>query len=233
MRTLLIALLGVLIILGVTPSPVEASERQRDVTIKRWNFNGERAGWTMRDTLDAEVAEKCVEQFSDHIELCLKKTNGEVREAMISTEASFAFTYGTVRARMTFRGPVGGHPGLWLIPPGDVYAQPLGHEIDVVEHFGADNRVQHNLWGYERDHFFQAGAAVDARSSHVYEVEWTPSRYVFRIDGVKTAEWVGTTSSTPHFLVLSYLSSDWERPNLDGANLWKYRANVDWVEVEY
>lgn len=202
------------------------------MTIKRWAFNNAMDGWATRDTLDTEVSAKCVETHTGHLELCLKKTAGQVVEAMISTEASFQFTYGTVRARMTFRGPSGAHSALWLIPPGDTYAQPRGHEVDVVEHFGSNNKVQHHVYGLERAHLFGDATTLNPRVPHVCEVMWTPDRYTWRIDRSTVCEWVGETSNVPHFVVLSYLSSDWERSELDMANLWKYRTDVDWVEVQ-
>jgi hypothetical protein len=63
---------------------------------------------------------------------------------------------------------------------------------------------------------------------HVYSVEWTPTAYVFRTDGVVTFQtarphlWKG-----PEYPVLSLLTSDWEVPAYTAGT----PMQVDWVRV--
>jgi hypothetical protein len=63
---------------------------------------------------------------------------------------------------------------------------------------------------------------------HVYSVAWTPTSYVFRMDGVVTFQtsrphlWRG-----PEYPVLSLLTSDWEIPAYTAGTAMR----VDWVKV--
>ena len=171
-----------------------------------------------------------------------KYVNGHV-----STEKSFSFTYGIAAASIKFAKTRGQHGSFWLQP----IAGTSGDEIDIVEFFGN---------GYPKGglaHFIHSpkngkiGGLVDSRkklgkatpynSYHVYSVEWTPRKYVFRMDGrvVKTLN--RTTSNVPHYLILSQLTSDWELKEKDKksslkkafAKEVKYgsKTYVDWVRV--
>src|SRR5690606_35736330 len=67
----------------------------------------------------------------------------------------------------------------------------------------------------------------------VYSVEWTPTQYIFRIDGREFLRIKEAVSQAPEYLVLSMLTSDWEMPDLfDGidGNV-NDSATVDWVRV--
>jgi beta-glucanase (GH16 family) len=64
----------------------------------------------------------------------------------------------------------------------------------------------------------------------VFSVEWTPTAYIFRVDGVETYRQTKNISGAPEYLVLSLLSSDWELPDLDTSKL-PVDMKVDWVRV--
>lgn len=66
-----------------------------------------------------------------------------------------------------------------------------GVEIDVIEKFKKDGNIQHALhWdGYGKEHAkcnftFPWPGITDG--FHIFSVLWTPEKYVFHIDGVKT-----------------------------------------------
>jgi len=63
----------------------------------------------------------------------------------------------------------------------------------------------------------------------VFSVEWTPSRYVFRIDGKETFRTSRGVSGRPEFLILSLLSSDYELGYLGGEARLPQSMKVDWV----
>jgi Glycosyl hydrolases family 16 len=63
---------------------------------------------------------------------------------------------------------------------------------------------------------------------HVFSVEWTPTEYVFRIDGHETWRTSEGISHHPQFLILSLLSSDYELP--DNPSAAPEHAYVDWVQ---
>ena len=63
---------------------------------------------------------------------------------------------------------------------------------------------------------------------HVYSVQWSPSGYIFRIDGTPTFSTSQLRSSVPEQMVLSLLTSDWELPNLKKPSA---VMRVDWVRA--
>jgi hypothetical protein len=120
-----------------------------------------------------------------------------------------------------------------------------GAEIDVAEYFG-DHTRGGGLSNFVH-HTAADGAVTSAggirpnaaevlgpgrtpsNSWHVYSVEWSPKGYVFRLDGVPTFRPTKAyVASTPEFLVLSLLTSDWELPALTTT---KPKMRVDWVRA--
>lgn len=142
----------------------------------------------------------------------------------------FTVTYGSVEARMRFYGPLGAHSCFWLqaVPP---YATPEHHEVDIAEHFGNPMVVHNNVHWVEgvkmQEHH---GNRVLARDWHVYGVEIKPGGYRFYIDDKFVYATDVIAPAVEKTLILSFLSDDWERPNLD-SDLTKYRTAVDFVRV--
>ena len=62
----------------------------------------------------------------------------------------------------------------------------------------------------------------------MFSVEWTPKRYIFRIDGHEVWRTREGVSDVPEFLILSMLSSDFELPYV-GDDPEPRTAEVDWV----
>jgi hypothetical protein len=158
--------------------------------------------------------------------------------------ADGSFTYGIAAARVNFPAQRGEHGSFWL--------QGGRSEVDTVEYFGAG---RHTVNGDESRNIYQfihytptTGAPVSyggfQKNSaklltgtdqwhghyHVFSVEWTPTRYIFRVDGVETFRTSRGTSPDPHYMVLSLLSSDWELPGMDNSKL-PTHMSVDWVKV--
>jgi len=158
-----------------------------------------------------------------------------------------SFTRGVFAARIRFQAAQGAHGAFWLqsmAPAGS-----RGTEIDTVEYFGdkrPDSGIQQNVYG---DASTDVASAASMRNTklkqvfsatrrpsngwHVYSVEWTKSEYVFRIDGVVTFRTAKPyVSAAPEQVVLSLLSSDWERDKLDPATLGTSAVmRVDWVRI--
>ncbi|MGQ0631414.1 MAG: glycoside hydrolase family 16 protein [Sporichthyaceae bacterium] len=142
-------------------------------------------------------------------------------------------------------------------PPVDIPADDLpshkGVEIDVVEYFGdkfgkaadegktysyvywprqeADGTVTNTKDGGAQDIEPIIGAGkLPSEGFHVYSVEWTPTEYIFRTDGVETSRVTNGVSRRPLMLLLSMLSSGWETPRLTEDSL-PAAMDVDWVRV--
>jgi beta-glucanase (GH16 family) len=169
----------------------------------------------------------------------------------VSTESSFDFQYGVAAARMKFQRLPGQHVSFWMQPRGygDQESTPVGAEIDVVEWFGKQGGRQcmaANI--YPHPEYENKSAAFGGRIAnpdrflssksdhwwsgyHVFSVEWTPTEYVFRIDGHETLRTSGGVSHHPEYLILSMLSSDYELGSLGGDEHLAQHAYVDWVQV--
>ena len=116
--------------------------------------------------------------------------------------SKFAFTYGRVEVRAKLPTGIGTWPAIWMlgknINEAGAYWQiegfgttgwPACGEIDIMEH-----------WGHNQNYISSAthtpssfGATVNVGGQiiptvstefHVYELEWTPERLVFSVDGV-------------------------------------------------
>ncbi len=66
---------------------------------------------------------------------------------------------------------------------------------------------------------------------HVFSVEWTPKRYVFRIDGQEIYRTSKGVSGQEQYLILSLLSSDYELSALGGDGKLPQTMDVDWVRT--
>jgi hypothetical protein len=169
----------------------------------------------------------------------------------ISTQSSFAFTYGYAAARVRFAQGQGQHGAFWLQPQTRAAqagpAALTGTEIDVAEFFGRGYRtggIANYVYSMPRvGQTLKHGAlrasalhALRGRSDtwwsryHVFSMLWTPRGHVFRIDGVETSRIMTAVSRRPQYLLLSLLSSDWELPKLDTRTL-PTSMKVDWVRV--
>lgn len=179
----------------------------------------------------------------------------------IGTQGTYDFTYGVAAARVKFQSATEGQIGaFWLQPsshaPGGFGPDYQGAEIDVVEFTGyrpnADVGHMH-MSTYAND---SAGALTRASSGilpddvvrtlvadkddkwfnryHVFSVEWTPTEYVFRVDGTEVWRTSENVSSRPQYPIFSLLSSDYAiaRAGAEGEkNLGSQFMEVDWVRV--
>jgi beta-glucanase (GH16 family) len=168
----------------------------------------------------------------------------------VGTAGKQSFTYGYAAARIKFQPLRGQHGSFWLQPStrtaDEGSAKETGAEIDVIEWFG-----EHDPHGglasfiYDYPDNGKAGVTPEkvggylkdpdrfgsdwAGAYHVFSVEWTPSEYVFRIDGKETFRTTKGVSGRPEFLILSLLSSDYELPWLGGDQRLPQHMDVDWV----
>jgi beta-glucanase (GH16 family) len=162
----------------------------------------------------------------------------------IGTDSAFSFRYGVAAARIKFPRLRGQHGSFWMQPVGGTYPGGTGHEIDVIEFFGG-TRKRSGLFSYihryEGGHIVKTGANIpDAflhgprdgwgKNFHVFSVQWTPRRLIFRIDGKETWRIGGRVSRVPQYLILSLLSSDYELPQIRDRQLPQHMS-VDWVRV--
>jgi hypothetical protein len=162
----------------------------------------------------------------------------------IGTDHAFSFRYGVAAARIKFPRLRGQHGSFWMQPVSGMYPGGTGHEIDVIEFFGG-TRKRSGLFSYihryQAGHIVKTGANIPdtflrgrrdgwGRNFHVFSVQWTPRKLIFRIDGKETWRVGGRISRVPQYLILSLLSSDYELPQIRDRQLPQHMS-VDWVRV--
>lgn len=199
-------------------------------------FSSVDTDWQTRHTPTPDLpASSSAPRVKDgNLVLRLLERDGQVYTSHLATEQTFR--YGRFEARMKFASRKGAHSAFWLQDP-----EPNrvgGSEVDVVEHFGSDSVVWHNVYWRTKSNLWPADpwgwrrhTKTDPREWHVYGLNWYPDRYVYTVDGHVTAVSRAGLSSFPKVLVLSLLSSRWEWPRLDRENLSDYRTRIDWVRV--
>src|SRR6185503_18781909 len=136
--------------------------------------------------------------------------------------------------RIKFQPRQGQHASLWMQPQDPTYipnAFEGGAEIDIIEYFG-DGVPNGGLTSFV---YNPTASGVSQKIGgwfkryHVFSVEWSPTAYVFRIDGRETARITQGISGVPQFPILSLLSSDYELKKLKGEANLPQTMSVDWI----
>lgn len=179
----------------------------------------------------------------------------------IGTQGTFSFTYGVAAARMKFQDAQHGQHGAFFLQPSSYKAGGFGPdyqgaEIDVIEFTGYNpkkgtgglhagiyandangNLVQKSSGLLPAEELDRLLADKDDKwfnRYHVFSVEWTPTEYVFRVDGVEFYRTSFGVSSRPQYPIVSLLSSDYAIA-MAGDNgektLGSQKVDVDWVRV--
>ncbi len=179
--------------------------------------------------------------------------DGLVHTGMIGTQQTFQQKYGYFEARIKFQRSQGHHGAFWLQSPtyGLFIDNPeeSGTEIDIVEFFGSgrtDRGMFTTVWWNPYSNpssikfqpdlgpFLSTGSRIRRQEMsdkfHVYGLLWTPTEYVFYINGIETGRIEQSVSQVNEYIVLSLLSSSWERGRLP-LNALPESMIVDYVRV--
>ena len=152
---------------------------------------------------------------------------------------------------MKFQKDRGQHASFWMQPvpyvPNATSAAEGGAEIDIIEWFGNSGDrgglatfIYHPTTGgrqkvggklSDTDRYLAAKSDRWWRAYHVFSLEWTPSEYIFRIDGRETWRTSVGISQVPQYPILSLLSSDYELKNLGSETRLPQHMYVDWVAM--
>ena len=150
---------------------------------------------------------------------------------MVSTKGLFEQRYGRFETRARLPRETGWWAAFWLFSQSVNQVGDKGRdgtEIDIMEGFGQYNKMQHALhWdGYGEDHEiaetkFDWPGVKDG--FHTYALEWSPTEYVFFVDGIET--WrtdAGGVSQVP-----AYIKLTGEISTLDWATSDKWAGPID------
>ena len=171
----------------------------------------------------------------------------------IGTEGNVSMRYGFAAARIKMHKLRGQHGGFWMQPatkvPGSFSAKSTGAEIDVIEYFGdqhpeggltsfiysknsSGKDVKTGSWIKDSTSFLANKKDGWSKNYHVFSVEWTPSVYIFRIDGKESWRTKTGVSGQAQFPILSLLSSDYEISQMKGGDSKLPQSMaVDWVRL--
>ncbi len=131
---------------------------------------------------------------------------------------SFNFLYGTVAVRMETSGGTGSYPGLWMMgyqcqaPPYFAtsycnWPSAGAEEVDIAEFKNSNFTTvnENNIYsagGGNRDSSCTPTVANASTSFHIYELEWTASALVYKIDGVTECTQTSNVPHEPMFVIL-------------------------------
>lgn len=214
----------------------------------RWFYRLQSAGGKRLCSTPGSAADRLVSVGGGVAQLRVRKVRqptkacpyGTYKNSMIAVapSASFDGKYGTYAARVKYQTARGMHGSYWLQGP-----SVTGAEIDVSEYFG-DGRIDSGLSSFVHHTDSQGRLSTTggirsiasilgprktpSNGYHVYSVEWSPKRYVFRIDGISTLVVSRHVATSPETMILSLLSSDYELPHLRTT---RPTMAVDWVRV--
>jgi beta-glucanase (GH16 family) len=191
-----------------------------------------------------------------YLHLTAFEKNGRLHGPIIDSKAARLFRYGWFEARMKMHRLRGHHASFWLQSPlfrkGTDDPSLFGTEMDVIEWFGPGRRqgwAGMNIYFNGKDKVERSPSLPDftriggpspnapeaplldlGAAFHTYALRWTPTECCFYIDDVEIKRDSQTVSHTGEFIVLSLLSSGWERRLLDFSQL-PDSAVVDYVRV--
>lgn len=202
----------------------------------------DRTKWEYRHLGDREGTQVSKESVSlngkGHLVLTTFMRDGKIHVGMIGTQPTFQARYGYFETRLKFQKLQGHHGAFWLQSPlyGEYFDDPgrSGVEIDVIEYFGsgradggASINIHWNPYSKPTSKKFTLDVLRPEEDFHVYAVHWTSTGYEFFLDGRLVFATRDGLSHTCQYLILSLLSSPWERHRL------VLRALPDAMVVDY
>ncbi|WP_145927682.1 family 16 glycosylhydrolase [Bradyrhizobium neotropicale] len=113
--------------------------------------------------------------------------NHQFSSGMISSQNSFAQTYGYFQMTATLSGTPGAWPAFWMLPTN---THGLATELDVLEALGTHPDQSH--WGLRSsttpDQGNWANTANLTAGEHTFAVEWTPYTLTYFVDGAEVGQ---------------------------------------------
>jgi beta-glucanase (GH16 family) len=132
--------------------------------------------------------------------------------------SSFNFTYGTVEYRAKMAGGQGPWPAIWLLgwncQQSNVlsadntgacnWPQPGSNEIDITEILGSTHTsVNQQVHSTNNNNGCTGVTSDTSQNFHVYQLVWTSSSLVWKIDGNTTCSLSSNIPSTPMFMIIN------------------------------
>jgi len=206
---------------GVTTLPVEGyrlawwDEFDGDILdLDKWDY---RSLGPRRDAIN--VKETVTLDGQGHLVLTTKRAANEYHTAMIGTGGRYETAFGYFECRVKFQRQIGHWSAFWLQSPtlGNPVGDPhrAGTEIDVFEYLcNRGDKIQHTLhWDGYGEHHKSAGKVPEIpglmQGWHTIGLLWTPTHYVFYVDGNETWRTDKGVSHRPQYMILSLEVGKW------------------------
>ena len=163
---------------------------------------------------------------------------GNFNSSMLTTEGKRSFAYGKVAMRAKLPFGKGMFPAFWMLNRNN------SGEIDIMEMIGGGNNDQiiygtlhyKNSQGVDPAPEYKYTAPSPLSSDfHIYEVEWTPYGFTWKIDGIPYGAKLMDTDmeefSKPFFILLNLqVGGNWPG-NPDASTVFPQYYTIDWVRV--
>ena len=151
-----------------------------------------------------------------HLNLSVQQIGSTIYSAMIGTQGKFQTLYGYFECRAMLQTINGPTSAFWLQSPttGNPIGNPAvaGDEVDIFECYSpSTGKIPQTIhWdGYGAYHQFlqQMSPTIPnlAQGFHTFGLEWSPTTYIFYIDGVETFRTAQAVSQANEYVILSYL----------------------------
>ncbi|WP_406714009.1 family 16 glycosylhydrolase [Trueperella pyogenes] len=162
----------------------------------------------------------------------------------LESKNKYSFEHGRMAVRAKVNDSQGIWPAIWMLAQDET-----GHdEIDVLEYLGQEPWTAYmtnhfGVWGYDKGSDSRNASIYEAWSQkfHVYEVEWSPEKITWFIDGKERfttkrdcAESCDSLHSLPMFPILETQVGDGWVGDVDYNKRWTKQDSdflVDWVRV--
>jgi beta-glucanase (GH16 family) len=175
-----------------------------------------------------------------YLALRTEKKNDTIYSAMIGTQNRFETTFGYFEVRCLLPQEEGHWAAFWLQTPsmGEYIVKPekAGAEIDIFEFLpNKPKQIHHTLHydGYGPHHKIKhklvKNRKFEASEWHTFALEWTPTHYVYFIDGEEKFRVKKGISHRDQYIILSLEVGDWAG-DIRKANLPDFFI-VDYVRV--
>jgi len=166
--------------------------------------------------------------------------------ARLITRGRGQWTYGYFEIRAKVPCATGTWPAIWLLPVDNGGDWEEGGEIDIMEHVGHElNRVHQSFHTAKLNFRLKTHPTVTSvvpracSDFHVYQLNWTPDRLEFGIDGILTSSHQRTSNdrrdwpfNKPFYLLLNVaVGGNWGGAEGIDAKALPDRMEVDYVRV--
>lgn len=220
------------------------------VNAGNWTFEQGGGGWGNHE-LEVYATANAAVQSGELVITAARNADGSYSSARLKTQGKQAWKYGKVAARMRLPKGQGMWPAFWMLGSNiSTVGWPKCGEIDIMEMIGGGENRDDSIYGtlhWDANGHAQTGTGryelpdpqVFNDDYHVFEVEWSSTNMIWRLDGIEygrssvdVTQWPTMTAFHSDFFIILNLAvgGDWPG-NPDTTTVFPQTLSVDWVRV--